>query len=68
MSASDSRRRLDSASFAVEHDSTTAELGFAGAGDVTGCRLDCEMATTADSSVAKSVEADIVSKIIKIFV
>lgn len=67
-SASDSPRRLDSASFAVERESRTAELDFAGAGDVTGCRLDCEMATKVDSSAAMSAEADIVSKIIKIFV
>lgn len=39
--------------------------GFAGAGDVTGCRLDCETATTVDSSEEMSAEADIVSKIVK---
>lgn len=44
----------------------SAELGFAGAGDVTGCRLDCATATTVDSSAATTAEADIVSKIVKI--
>lgn len=68
VSASDSRLQLDFESFAVERDSLSAELGFAGAGDVTGYRLDYETEMAVDSSAVMSAEADIVSKIIKIFI